>query len=105
MDPAVSLVIRSFPFLSLFALAPCINHSGSKRAACVLRGCGRVNNGLGTQILLTIAVLAGAVVVRFIVGWILRMAAGGGWQRSEGARPRFWIRQGTSLVILIAVVV
>jgi small-conductance mechanosensitive channel len=64
-----------------------------------------VSSDLGTQILLTIAVLAGALVVRFVVGWILRVAAGGGWQRSEGARPRFWIRQGTSLVILVAVAV
>ena len=64
-----------------------------------------MSNGLGTQILLTIAVLAGALVVGFVVGGILRLASGGGWQRSEGARPRFWIRQGTSLAILIAVVV
>jgi small-conductance mechanosensitive channel len=70
-----------------------------------LRPCGRVNNGLGARILLTIAVLVGALGVRFVVGWILRLAAGGGWQRSEGARPRFWIRQGTSLAILLAVVV
>jgi small-conductance mechanosensitive channel len=64
-----------------------------------------VSNGLGTQILLTIAVLVGALVVRFVVGGILRLVSGGGWQRSEGARPRFWIRQGTSLAILVAVVV
>lgn len=70
-----------------------------------MRRCRGVTNGLGNQILLTIAVLAGAVVVRFVVGWLLRAAAGRGWQRSEGARPRFWIRQGTSLALLTAVVV
>lgn len=91
----------AFPALSAW----CIIHSSSSRAACVLRRCGRVSNGLGTQILLTIAVLVGAVAVRFIVGGILRLASGEGWQHSEGARPRFWIRQGTSLAILIAVVV
>ena len=66
---------------------------------------GGVKYGLGTQILLTLAVIAGALVVRFIVGGLMRLAAGRGWQRSEGARPRFWIQQATQLLLLVAVVV
>ena len=64
-----------------------------------------MTNGLGNQILLTLAVLVGALVVRFIVAGIVRLAAGSGWQRSEGARPRFWVTQATSLALLVAVVV
>ena len=64
-----------------------------------------MTSGLGNQILLTIAVLVGALVLRFVVAAIVRMAAGNGWQRSEGARPRFWINQLTSLAVLIAVII
>jgi small-conductance mechanosensitive channel len=63
-----------------------------------------MTNGLGNQILLTVAVLLGAVVVRFIVAALMRLAAGHGWQRTEGARPRFWVKQATSLALLVAVV-
>lgn len=64
-----------------------------------------MSSGLGNQIFLSIAVLVGAVVVRFVVGGLVRIAAGHGRQHSEGARPRFWISQITSLVLLVAVVV
>ena len=64
-----------------------------------------VNHGLGTQILLSLAVIAGALVVRFIVAGLVRLAAGRGWQRSEGARTRFWITQGINLALLVTIVV
>jgi len=64
-----------------------------------------VSSGLGTQILLTVAVLVGALVVRFIVAALVGVAAGHRQQRSESARPRFWVSQLTSLALLIAVVV
>ncbi len=64
-----------------------------------------MTNGLGTQILLSLAVIVGALIVRILVGWLVRLAAGRGWQRSEGARPRFWIQQATHLLLLVAVIV
>lgn len=60
--------------------------------------------GLGTQILLTVAVIVGALIVRFLVSGLVRLGTRG-WKRSEEARPRFWIQQGTQLVLLVAVVV
>jgi small-conductance mechanosensitive channel len=64
-----------------------------------------VKYGLGTQILLSLVVIAGAVVARFLVAGLVRLARGRGWQRSEGARPRFWVQQATQLLLLVAVVV
>jgi len=64
-----------------------------------------VNHGLGTSILLSLAVIVGAIVVRFIVAGLGRLAAGRGWQRSESARTRFWITQAINLALLVAVVV
>ncbi len=61
-------------------------------------------HGLGNQLLLTAAVIVGALVVRFIVAGLVRIGTRG-WQRSEDARPRFWIQQGTHLILLVAVVV
>jgi small-conductance mechanosensitive channel len=64
-----------------------------------------MTNGLGNQILLTIAVLVGAVVVRFIVGGIVRLAGGWGWLVCYGAGPRLWGTQATSIGLLVALVV
>jgi len=64
-----------------------------------------VHSGLGTQILLTAVIIVGALVVRFVVAGVIRISEGRGRQRSEGARPRFWIQQGVHLVLLVAVVV
>jgi small-conductance mechanosensitive channel len=63
-----------------------------------------VISGLAHQLLLTAAVLVAAVAVRFLVAGVVRLAAGGGRQRSEGARPRFWVNQLTSIVVLVGVV-
>lgn len=62
------------------------------------------SDGLGTQLLLTAAVIVGALIVRFLVAGLVRIGTRG-WKRSEDARPRFWIQQGTHLVLLVAVVV
>lgn len=70
----------------------------------MLPGCD-VKHGLDTQILLTLAVFGGALVVRFLIGGLVRLAAGRGRQRSESARPRFWIQQATQLLLLVAVIV
>ena len=64
-----------------------------------------MEQGLGTRILLSLAIIVGAVAVRFVVGFLIRLAAGRGRQHSEGARPRFWIVQATRLALLVAVVV
>ena len=64
-----------------------------------------MHSGLGTQLLLTAAVIVGALVIRFIVAGLIRASEGKGRQRSEGARPRFWIQQGVHLLLLVAVVV
>jgi small-conductance mechanosensitive channel len=64
-----------------------------------------VHSGLGNQVLLTAAVILGALVVRFVVAAIIRVSEGSRRQRSEGARPRLWIQQGVHLLLLVAVVV
>lgn len=64
-----------------------------------------MEQGLGTRILLSLAIIVGAVAVRFVVGFLIQLAAGRGRQHSEGARPRFWIVQATRLALLVAVVV
>lgn len=73
-------------------------------ASLLLATTAMSSHGLGTQLLLTAAVIVGALVIRFIVAGLVRIGTRG-WKRSEGARPRFWIQQGTHLVLLVAVVV
>ena len=57
--------------------------------------------GLGRDILLSLAVIAAAVLVRLVIGAFVRAAAGQGPLRRDGVRTRFWINQGTSLVVLV----
>jgi small-conductance mechanosensitive channel len=64
-----------------------------------------VQPGLGREILLSLAIIAAAVLVRFLIAALVRAAAGEGPLRREGARGRFWITQGTSLVVLVGAAV
>jgi small-conductance mechanosensitive channel len=64
-----------------------------------------VQPGLGREILLSLAIIAVAVLVRLVIGALVRAAAANGPLRREGVRTRFWIRQGTSLVVLVGAAV
>jgi small-conductance mechanosensitive channel len=64
-----------------------------------------VQPGLGRQILLSTAIVAAAILVRLVVGLVVRRAASDGPLHREGARTRFWIIQVTRLIVAVVAVV